>query len=193
MKNLSPRSDAVSATGRAAHDIGAAALLGGNLFGRLAMHPALREAGSNEDRGRIVNAAWRRYGTVNSLALAAVVSGWVGARSYEAKNELLSDRERSLARARDVAVGAVAVTGIAAAVTGVRFGHAAPGGAVPLASGSKPAPETPHGAAQTKRALNALGALNIAAEATLVAVNAALSQQNFRRPPARRFLKRRFG
>ena len=103
MKNLSPRSDALSAAGRAAHDIGAAALLGGNLFGRLAMHPALADACSKEERGRIVNAAWRRYGTVNSLSLAAVVTGWVGARSYEAQNGLLSDRERSLARARDAA------------------------------------------------------------------------------------------
>src|SRR5215208_896229 len=193
MQNLSPGSDALSAAGRAAHDIGAAALLGGNLFGRLAMHPALADACSKEDRGRIVNAAWRRYGTVNSLSLAAVVTGWVGARSYEGQNGLLSDRERSLARARDAAVGAVAVTGIAAAVTGVRFGHAAPGGAVPLDSGSKPAAEAAPAAARAKRALNALGALNIAAEATLVAVNAALSQENFRRPPARRFLKRRFG
>jgi len=193
MKNLSPRSDALSAAGRAAHDIGAAALLGGNLFGRVAMHPALKDTCSKEERGRIVNAAWRRYGTVNSLSLAAVVTGWVGARSYETSDRYLSGRERSLARAWDVAVGAVALTGVATAITGVRFSQQAPDGAVPLESGSKPAPETPPKAARLKRGVDALGVLSLASEVALVSVNASLAQENFRRPPARRFLKRRFG
>ena len=193
MKKLSPRSDTLSAAGRAAHDIGAAALLGGNLFGRLAMHPALEGVCGPEERGQVVNAAWRRYGTVNSLSLAAVLSGWAGARSYEASDRLLSPRERRLARARDVATGAVAVTGVAAAIGGVRFSHAAPGGAVPLEDGSHPSSQTPPKAARIKRTLNRVGALNTVAEVALVAVNAALSQENFRRPPARRLLKRNYG
>ena len=70
----------LSKAGRAAHDIGLAGLLGGNLFGRLAMHPSVTEISDPAERGKVVNAAWRRYGTVNSLSLAAVVSGWAGAR-----------------------------------------------------------------------------------------------------------------
>jgi hypothetical protein len=42
-----------------------------------------------------------------------------------------------------------------------------------------------------KRSLNALGAASLAAEAALVAVNAALAQENFRRSPLRRRLRRR--
>jgi hypothetical protein len=188
----SVRSDLVSSLGRAAHDLGMAGLLGGNLFGRLALHPAVHEIADKRDRGRVVNAAWRRYGTVNSLSTAAVVAGWAGARAGEARPGNLSGRERVLATAKDGAVAAVVVTGLASAAVGVRFARSAPGGAVPLENGSTPAPEAPADAARAKRALNVLGAANLASEVALVTVNAALGQANFRRPPARRLLRRRY-
>lgn len=189
---ISPSSDAISAAGRAAHDIGLAALLGGNLFGRLAMHPAVEGVCAPEERGAVVNAAWRRYGTINTLSLGAVLAGWIGARSSEAGDRLLSDRERKLARAKDVAVCAVAVTGVASAIEGVRFGRSAPGGAVPLTSGSETAPGASVGSNRSKRVLNVLGRASAVAEVALLAVNASLAQENFRRPPARRLLKRRY-
>jgi hypothetical protein len=189
---LAPSSDAVSSLGRAAQDIGVAVLLGGNLFGRRAMHPALEWVSSPSERGKVVNAAWRRYGTFNSVGLLAVVGGWGGARLTETSDRFLSERERRLARAKDVAVGAVFLTGVASAVEGVRFAHGAPGGAVPLHSGSEPTPATPPPAARTKRVLNFLGSASAVAEVALLAVNAALAQENFRRPPVRRLLKRRY-
>ena len=155
------KGDPLTVAGRAAHDMGLAALFGGNLFGRLAMHPALEGVCGPEERGQVTNAAWRRYGTVNSLALLAVVGSWVAERG---------DESGTLARAKDAAVGAVAVTGVASAIAGVRFGAQAPGGAVPLESGSEPASETPPDAARTKRTLNALGAASAVAEAALLVV-----------------------
>src|SRR3954449_12033051 len=86
----------LSQVGRAAHDIGLAGLLGGNLFGRLALHPSVTELSDPSERGKLVNAAWRRYGVVTSLSLAAVLSGWFGARLNEAANDRLSKRERRL-------------------------------------------------------------------------------------------------
>jgi hypothetical protein len=189
---LHVRSDLASSLGRAAHDLGMAGLLGGNLFGRLALHPAVHEIADKRDRGRVVNAAWRRYGTVNSLSTAAVVAGWAGARAGEARPRNLSGRERVLASAKDGAVAAVVATGLASAAVGVRFARSAPGGAVPLEDGSTPAPEASSEAARAKRALNVLGAANLASEVALVTVNAALGQANFRRPPARRLLRRRY-
>jgi hypothetical protein len=190
--NLSPSSDAVSAAGRAAGDLGMAALLGGNLFARVAMHPAVEGVCTPEERGKVVNAAWRRYGTVNSLSLAAVIASWLGARTHETRGPMLNDRERKLALAKDVAVGAVTVTGVASAAAGVRFGHAAPGGAVPLESGSEAAPGASATQTRQKRALNLLGALSLVSEFALVGIQGALAQESFRRPPARRFLKRRY-
>jgi hypothetical protein len=185
-----PRSDLISSVGRAAHDVGAAALLGGNLFGRVAMHPALREVSQPRERGSVTNRAWRRYGLVNGVSLAAIIAGWVAARADEASDRMLSPRERALARAKDVAVGAVAVTGIASAIEGMRFNRAEPNGAVALTDGSTTAPEATANETRTKRTLNTLGAANLTAEVALVAINSALAQTNFRRPPLRRLLRR---
>lgn len=185
-------SDTVSSVGRAAHDAGLAALLGGNLYGRLALHPALSSVTSETERGEVVNRAWRRYGWIHSLGLGAIVAGWLGARVNEAKPSSLSPRERALAKAKDAAVGAVVVTGVATAVEGVRFSRTAPKGAVPLADGNTPSPATPEAAARLKRRLNALSNASVTAELALVAANAALGQANFRRPPVRRVLRRRY-
>ena len=141
--------------GRVAQDVGIALLFGGNLFGRRAMHPAVEWVSSPEERGKVVNEAWRRYGLFNSLGLAGVVGGWALERSGPIGP-------------RDVAVAAVAVTGVASAIEGVRFGRSAPGGAVPLESGSSPSPSTPDDAARSKRLLNALGQASALAELALL-------------------------
>src|SRR3954465_859995 len=176
--------------GRAAQDLGLAGLLGGNLFGRLALHPSVTSISDERERGTLVNAAWRRYGTINSLSLLAVAGGWGGARAAEGGDRRLSPPERRLARAKDVLVGVVALTGVATAVEGVRFSRDAPGGAVPLRDGDYTADSAPTAAARRKRRPDPLRAASLAAEVALVGVNSALAQENFRRPPARRFALR---
>jgi len=120
--------------------LGLAGLLGGNLFGRLALHPSVTEISDKALRGRLINAAWRRYGIVNSISLLAVVVGWAGARANEAAPSRLSTAERRLATAKDALVGVVAVTGVATGVEGMRFARRAPGGGVPLEDGDHTAP-----------------------------------------------------
>lgn len=161
---------------QAAQDAALAALLGGNLFGRLAMHPALADISDKHQRGRVLNRTWRRYGAVNSAALATLVAGWVSARKDDTSPLWTSPRRRRLIFAKDVAVGAVVATGLASAAGGVAFAQEAPGGAVAMDSGSEPAEETPRRAAALKRAVNVLGALNLGAEAALVVVNASLAR-----------------
>jgi hypothetical protein len=190
MASISAPPLALSQVGRAAHDAGLAGLLGGNLFGRFALHPAVTEIADARERGKLVNAAWRRYGAVNSLSLLAVTTGWIGARLDEAADARLSPAERRLARVKDVLVGLVTVTGLATAAEGMRFAKAAPDGAVPLRDGDHAAVEADARSRALKKRLNALGAASLVAEAGLVAVNAALNQRNFRRPPARRLVPR---
>jgi hypothetical protein len=180
----------VSQIGRAAQDLGLAGLLGGTLFGRLALHPSVAEISDEAERGKVVNAAWRRYGAVSSASLVAVAGGWAGARLDEAADRRLSPAERRLARAKDALVGAVVVTGLASAVQGIAFSRTAPGGAVPLRDGDHAAPAAAASSRRAKRRLNALGVATLASEAALVAVNAALAQEGFRRPPARRLVPR---
>ena len=185
MRSIPAPAVPMSQVGRAAHDIGLAGLLGGNLFGRLALHPSVTQISDKAERGKLVNAAWRRYGIVNSVSLLAVLSGWVGARAKEAAPRQLSPAERRLAVAKDALVGLVSVTGVATAIEGVRQ---APGGAVPLEDGDHTAPEASEAQRKTKRRLNALGLASLAAEIGLVGVNAGLAQPGFRRPPRRRTL-----
>jgi hypothetical protein len=176
----------LSQIGRAAHDIGLAGVLGGNLFGRLALHPSVTEISDAAERGKVLNAAWRRYGVIQSVGLAAVVGGWTLARAQEARDDRLSPAERRLARAKDALVGVVTLTGAATAAAGIRFSHTAPDGAVPLQDGDHAAPSASGEAKRAKRRVSALGLVAIVAEAGLVGVNAALAQQGFRRPPRRR-------
>ncbi len=186
MPDLLPPSVPVSQIGRAASHAGMAGLLGGTLFGRLALHPSVAEISDEAERGKVVNAAWRRYGAVSSASLVAVAGGWAGARLDEAADRRLSPAERRLARAKDALVGAVVLTGLASAAQGVAFSRAAPGGAVPLADGDHTAPGASDEQARAKQRLNVLGLAAIATETALVAVNAALAQESFRRPPLRR-------
>jgi hypothetical protein len=181
-------SDTASSFVRATHDIALGALLGANLFGRIAMNPALEDISDKSERGRVLNRAWRRYGTVNSLALVALVSAWLPARLAEAARGRVNPRARRLVTAEDVAMGAVVVTGLASAAGGVGFASQAPAGAVPLKSGHDPAPETPRRAARLKRAVNLLGALNLTSVLALAGIDASLAQTNLRRRPGRRLL-----
>src|SRR5215208_891175 len=105
MTSILPPPVPLSQVGRAAHDLGLAGLLGGNLFGRLALHPSVTQISDKSERGKVVNAAWRRYGIINSLSLAAVAAGWAGARAEEARPKYLSDAEKRLAVAKDVLAG----------------------------------------------------------------------------------------
>ena len=141
---------------RIAQDVGIALLLGGNVFGRRAMHPAVEWISSPAERGKVVNEAWRRYGVFNSLGLAGVVGGWALERRAQADP------------VHDVAAVAVAVTGVASAIEGVRFARSAPAGAVPLQSGSEPSLDTPQPAVRTKRLLNALGQVSALAELAFI-------------------------
>jgi hypothetical protein len=112
--------ETLSQVGRAAHDLGLAGMLGGTLFGRMALHPAVTSISDPRERGEVVNAAWKRYGLVNSLGLGAVTAGWAGARAAEAADRNLSPQERRLARAKDGLVATVFVCGVASAVEGMR-------------------------------------------------------------------------
>ena len=67
MRDISTDRDALPILARASQDVALAALIGGNLFGRVALNPALEDVSDKSERGRVLNRAWRRYGTVNSL------------------------------------------------------------------------------------------------------------------------------
>ncbi len=178
-----PRS--ASALEQLAQELSIAALLGGNLYGRVAMHPALGRISDPSERGKVLNSAWRRYGFVNSLGVAGLVAGWLPARRTALGARRVSRRDRALVAAKDVAIGTVVVTGFASALAGIGLARSAPDGAVPLADGNEPSPETPERAAKLKRTINAVGGLNLGAEVAFVVLDAALVPRRPRWSPRR--------
>ena len=183
-------SDTLANTTRALHDVGLAGWLGGSMFGKFALNPAVRVIDKKTDRGKVVNAAWNGYNLVSSLSLGAVALGWAGARFTEARPDKMSEGERTLSMYKDVLIGTAVVTGVLSGVQGGRLAKQAPEGAVPVETGTTPAPETPPQAARIQRSLGLLGNLNIATGIALVAVNAILAQQSYSRPPLRRAMFR---
>jgi len=186
-------SDTIANTTRAAHDWGLASFLGGAMYGKFAMNPAVRVIESKADRGKVTNTAWNAYNVINAASLAAVATGWGAARLTEARPDRLSARERDLAKAKDGFVISTLVTGIASGVQGARLAKQAPDGAVAIESGVTPAQETPKRAATIQRSLGVLGNLSILSGVGLVVTNAILAQTSYSRPPARRGLLRRNG
>ena len=168
--------DKVRVVGQSAQDLGLAAILGGNLFARVGMHPALREITDSRERGKVVNAAWRRYGTINSLALVALIGGWAADRLGSPHARRISERERALVAARDAAVGAVAVTGVTAGFQGVRFSGMEPEGAVPLEDGSETGVGASPSESRAKQRLNLLGIIHLVSASLLLVINRALAQ-----------------
>lgn len=181
--------DTLANTTRAAHDVGLAAWLGGALFGKLAHNPSLVKIASHAERGSVSNAAWNGYNPVNAIGLGTAAIGWAAARATEANGDKLSGRERALSTAKDGLMASSVLTGVLSGVQGARLARQAPDGAVPVETGTKPAPETPKKAAGIQRSLGLLGNLNIASGIALVAVNAILAQTGHSRPSARRALR----
>lgn len=183
--------DNLAEAARAAHDWGLASWLGGSMYGQFALNPSVERIGDHRERGRVVNAAWNGYNTINAVSLGAVALGWFASRLTETKPRRLSKREKGLAKAKDGLTLTALATGVASAIEGARLASAAPEGAVPIERGTTPAEETPKKAARIQRVLGALGMANIASGVGLVVVNALMSQANYSRPPLRRALLRR--
>ena len=85
-------------------------------------------------------------------------------------------------------MGVALVTGIVSGVAGAGLAQQMPDGAVPVETGTEPAPETPPSAARLQRVIGVASTLNIVSGVALVAVNGVLAQINYSHPPTRRAL-----
>ena len=186
-------SDTVQDVAQVAHDVGLAAWLGGAMFGKFAHNPSLRLIASHTERGQVANAAWNGYNLVNALGLGSAAAAYIAARQTELQRSNLADGEQTLVSGMDFLMGTAVVTGIANGVLGAALARQVPNGAVPVETGTVPAPETPPRAARIQRAIGLFGTLNIASGVLLVAENALFRRRAFSRPAARRALTRGSG
>ena len=156
-----------------AHDVGLATAIGGTLFGREALHPALREGmDDQEDRDRVADLAWRRFSWVNLAAHGVMAATWFTGRALLGRREV--DRvSRSLTLAKDALIVASLATGIASVVLGRALGRRVRREAT-LADRERT--ET------LRRAVGGTGLANLAANLGIVGVTAALAMQGAKSP-----------
>lgn len=112
----------LSSTAWIVHDVGLATAIGGTLFGRKALQPALKQISSPLERDLVADTAWRRFSWINLLAHGAIAATWFAGRSMLSGREV-SRTARSLAVTKDVLVVASLATGIGSVILGRVLGR----------------------------------------------------------------------
>jgi hypothetical protein len=170
----------LSTTAWVLHDLGLAAGFGGNLFGQLALNPAVAAAESKRDRGRVAQVAWSRYKGVNAFSLLAFAGTWAIGRA------LLSGREvgrtsRKITVMKDGLVAGAVITGLGSMIAGTMLSRARErADEAPIETGAHPAPETPREVARLQRITSVFGIATIVLEAAAVATTTVLAMTSGR-------------
>jgi len=158
-----------------AHDVGLATAIGGAMFGREALQPALGEISDRKEREQVANIAWRRFSWINLAGHAAVAATWFVGRSM-LSGRSVSSTARRLTVAKDVLVIASLTTGIASIILGRVLGARVCGerGSEREASASR---NDEQGTQRLRTAVNALGMANLAANIGIAGVTTVLSME----------------
>ena len=107
---------ALSTAAWTAQELGLATAVGGTMFGRAALQPALQGIEDEEDRNRISSDAWRRFSWMNLAAHGVLAGTWLAGRSMR------RGRARGLIRIKDGLVITSLATGIGSIVLGRALG-----------------------------------------------------------------------
>lgn len=159
------------------HDLAMSAGFGGTLFGKAALDPAVEAISSPEDRGKVLDDAWRRFHKVDLVALGVMAATWwSGRKAFSGKR--LGRPIRGLVLAKDVLIGAAVVSGIATMIAGRVLRRERESTAMRAQSGYEPTTEMPERAKGALRFMKVVGPLNAAIVAGTIGVNAALAQES---------------
>ncbi len=161
------------------HELGLAAGFGGPLFGRIALHRAVKDIHSEDERGKVLADAWQRYNTVNAVSLGTAAITWFIGRAM-ISGRSIDEETRKLVLLKDVLLGATVLTSAANMLSGRVMSEQAPDKAVPVADGDQPSPRTPPKAAKMQRFLDVVGPLNIVLTAGVIGVTTILAMKSGR-------------
>ena len=159
---------------RSMHDLGLAAWFGGTLANAVALNPAAGEAGISNRTGADANVGWDRWTPVNAAAIGAHLVGSLGQ---------LGGNTGRLSGQKGVGSMALAKTALTAAALGATAYSRVLGKKVsehtdvPAASGTEPAPTTPHDVAAAQKQLAMLQWVVPGLTGALVVVSAFAGEQ----------------
>jgi hypothetical protein len=166
----------LSTTAWVLHELGLAAGFGGNLFGQLALNPAMATIQSKRERGKVTHVAWDRYKTVNAGSLLMMAGTWIAGRTL-LQGRRVSRSSRSLIITKDVLVAGALVSGAGAMVLGRMLDKEVAVSNEPLQLKSRPASATRQRVADLDRLTNMFGRLNIVMNAAVLAVSTVLAMK----------------
>ena len=158
----------LSTAGWVVHDVGLATAIGGSLFGKAALEPALDEIANPRERDRVSADAWRRFSWVKLGAHVAFAAPWFIGRTLRSGREV-SARAGALTRAKDILMGVSLVTGIASHFLGLKLGKQIDRGEGPE-QGNKQS-------RMLERVVATLGSVNTLANVGIVGTTAVLSME----------------
>jgi hypothetical protein len=159
-----------------AHDVGLATAIGGQMFGREALQPALCEIADRKERDQVANVAWRRFSWINLAGHVAVAATWFFGRSMMS-GRAVSKPARSLTVAKDALVIASLATGITTMILGRMLGARTTGARNGNAGEVRAPDDDAAGTERLRKAVGVLGIANLVANIGIVGVTAGLSME----------------
>jgi uncharacterized membrane protein len=182
---------ALSTAAWVAHDLGIAVGVGGSLFGRTALEPSVRNISNRDERGQVINDAWRRFGAIQLGSLALVAGTWLAGRLRLTGREV-SGSSRALVVAKDVLVATTLVSSIGAAISGNKLAAERDDGAVPMNYHGEVSAESPARIRRLGQLTDTFGLINLIAGAGVITVTTLLAMsagRSARWSAVSRFLK----
>ena len=170
----------LSTAAYAAHDVGLATAIGGVLFGRAALQPALKEIENPADRDRVSACAWSRFSWVNLAAHGVMAATWLAGRTMLSGREV-TDTARTLTKVKDGLVIGSLLTGIASNVLGWRLGKKIEQNEGPARVKEGMVPDDQHTLA-LQTTVGKLGTANLIINVAIVSITSVLAMEGNKSP-----------
>jgi hypothetical protein len=157
-----------------ANDLAGAIWYGGNVFGITAMNPAVRKAGTHEERGAVTNQAWENFIPLG-LGSALLFGATYAALRFD-EPRLSNPDLRTLTTIRDISAASMVALTLAGGVLNRITAETVPADRTPMQDGLTPAEEAPEPAKQSLLGLRLIAAGNLVAGTTYF-VTTAIQEQ----------------
>lgn len=159
----------------ATFDAGMTIWVGGNLFGIVALNPAVKKTAAASDRGAVANQAWENFIPFGLGGAAAIAAGWAGMRLSDPR--LASPELAPFTRTQDIAVGSVVALTLVGGILNRMTAESAGGDRTPMEDGLTPAEGAPPAARRGLLGLRGVAAGNLVAGAVLMAMATVIEQK----------------
>ena len=170
----------------AANDLAGAIWFGGNVFGIMALNPAVREASLKSDRGAVTNKAWENFipwGLGSALTFGAT---YAMMRLDEPR--LATPELRALTTIRDISAASIVALTLVGGILNRMTAESVPGDRTPMEDGLTPAEEAPEAAKQGLLGLRLVAVGNLIAGTTYFVTTAIQEQSLMDQGPVGRAL-----